>query len=121
MKTPDEIKKGLRVCVNDACGCSEKCPYFNSSSNGVDCASVMHTDAITYIHQLESRLAQVERERDAAAKDLYAHDKCLVCKQELFGDGSYIQNACFDCVKRCNFKWRGVCAENTEEETNDEK
>jgi hypothetical protein len=82
---------------------------------------VLHADALAYIHQLESRLAQVERERDAAAKDLYAHDKCLVCKQELFGDGSYIQNACFDCVKRCNFKWRGVCAENTEEETNDEK
>ena len=65
--------------------------------------------------QLKNRLAQVERERDAAVHDLYANDKCIVCKQELFGDGSYIQNACFNCVKWCNFKWRGVCEENTKE------
>lgn len=30
MKTPDEIKKGLECCANDAILCSEKCPYYDT-------------------------------------------------------------------------------------------
>ena len=60
MKTPDEIKKGLECCANDAM-CSEKCPYFNSLSNGVDCASKMKADALTYTKQLEADNAQQAR------------------------------------------------------------
>lgn len=56
MKTPDEIKKGLECCISDTYGCYEKCPYFNSLSNGVDCAVKMHADALAYINQLEERV-----------------------------------------------------------------
>lgn len=56
MKTPEEIKNGLECCINDTYGCYEKCPYFNSLSNGVDCAVKMHADALAYITQLEARV-----------------------------------------------------------------
>ena len=55
MKTAEEIKKGLECCISDTYGCNEKCPYFNSLSNGVDCAVKMHADALAYITQLEAR------------------------------------------------------------------
>lgn len=56
MKTPEEIKNGLECCISDTYGCYEKCPYFNSLSNGVDCAVKMHADALSYINQLEARV-----------------------------------------------------------------
>ena len=54
MKTLEEIKNGLECCISDTYGCYEKCPYFNSLSNGVDCAVKMHADALAYIKQLEA-------------------------------------------------------------------
>lgn len=56
MKTHEEIKNGLECCISDTYGCYEKCPYFNSLSNGVDCAVKMHADALAYITQLEARV-----------------------------------------------------------------
>ena len=56
MKTHEEIKNGLECCISDTYGCYEKCPYFNSLSNGVDCALKMHADALAYINQLEARV-----------------------------------------------------------------
>ena len=58
MKTAEEIKKGLECCISDTYGCNEKCPYFNSLSNGVDCAVKMHADALAYINQLEARVPE---------------------------------------------------------------
>lgn len=55
-KTPDEIKKGLEICSNDTMLCYEKCPYFSSISNGVDCAVEMKADALAYIEQLEAKV-----------------------------------------------------------------
>lgn len=56
MKTPEEIKKGLECCENDSGSCSERCPYFDSLSNGVDCASKMHADSLAYIQELEAKV-----------------------------------------------------------------
>lgn len=64
MKTPDDIKKGLQCCINDGFGCSEKCPYFNSLSNGVDCEVKKHSDSLTYIQQLESQVPKWINIRD---------------------------------------------------------
>ena len=64
MKTPNEIKKGLECCISDTYGCYEKCPYFNSLSNGVDCAVKMHADALAYINQLEARVPKWISEED---------------------------------------------------------
>lgn len=79
-------------------------------------------DALYYIQQLESRLAQVERERDAAVFDLGVEKSCYTCE---YGD-IYKSNGCNgDCNKcekiscpceSCRYKWRGVCEENTHDQ-----
>lgn len=58
MKTPEEIKRGMVHCSNDSTFCNAKCPYFNASSNGVDCATEMHGNGLAYIQQLEQDNAQ---------------------------------------------------------------
>lgn len=61
MKTPDEIKKGLECCGTRINGdrvtkCSADCMYL---FEGIFCRNVLHNDALTYIRQLEKRLADV--------------------------------------------------------------
>lgn len=51
MKTPDEIKKALRLC--DAVCCTLDCPYFRSTS--ANCVKKLHKNAIAYIKQLEAK------------------------------------------------------------------
>lgn len=71
-------------------------------------------EAADWIDKLESRLAQVERERDAAVSDILhvLHTKgtidaeCLICDMEK-------PDCHWECEKA---KWRGVCEENTKEE-----
>lgn len=76
MKTPDEIKKGLECCTNDAILCSEKCPYYNPLSNGVDCAGKMHTDALALIQQLEADLeiAKIQNQHISEVASAYEKD-----------------------------------------------
>lgn len=73
MRTPEEIKKGLNHCSNDAYLCYEGCPYFNPQSNGIDCASKMHADALAYIQQLEERNAAPYRQ--ATLREVAEHLK----------------------------------------------
>lgn len=48
MKTPEEIKKGLEICIADGnCRC---CPYNNGN-----CGMQLERDAIAYIQQLEAQ------------------------------------------------------------------
>jgi hypothetical protein len=134
MKTPDEvkkikkIKKGLKVCRKQYDGmhwisCHLDCPY---KAEGVWCEGVLHADALAYIIHLESRLAQVERERDAAVADIDDDGDCYYCKRRDlaaqcdFGSCSDCGNEecpCFRCDRiKNNFEWRGVCPENSKEE-----
>ena len=80
-------------------------------------------DAITQVAVLESRLAQVERERDAAVDDL--SNSCAYCKHM---SGDVDEPPCTECfhprnnivfapITRTKFEWRGVCPENSKEET----
>lgn len=55
MKTPDEIKKGLKICYMGI-DC-EKCPY--DTGPAPVCYDDMKRDALTYIQQLEKRLSDV--------------------------------------------------------------
>lgn len=62
MKTPEEIKKGLKACCPKYDGaswisCRLDCPY---EAEGNWCKGVLHTDTLAYINQLEQRLAQAE-------------------------------------------------------------
>lgn len=120
MKTPDEIKKGLELCTTIGSHCDD-CPYDGQCLTDRQ----PEVDALAYIQQLESRLAQVERERDAAVADLTVSAECDFCKyKDLFPACG--EKSCYSCDKECpcalyckagnGFKWRGVCAENTKEE-----
>lgn len=49
MKTPDEIKEAVSLCI--LCERCTDCPYFDAG-----CVTQMLTDALAYIEQLESRV-----------------------------------------------------------------
>ncbi len=68
--------------------------------------------AANWIDKLESRLAQVERERDAAVFDL---GKAMSLDE--VEDCSFCKNIKKPYCDPCKWEWRGVCAENTDEET----
>lgn len=76
--------------------------------------NVSWVEVLEAADQLKSRLAQVERERDAAVADILRvlHTKgtidaeCLICDMEK-------PDCHWECEKA---KWRGVCPENTKEE-----
>ena len=132
MKTPDEIKKGLEWCTNDAFQCSCNCPYFNPLSNGVDCASKLHSDALSLIQQLEAqnaelleKMQQLQRERDALLHIAHDCDELFrECKHEKAIDDVSCEKADYFChlckadckCNKCNrgsqFEWRGPCEEN---------
>lgn len=58
MKTPDEIKKGLKCCSTGKCEWDNGCPYMSSRS----CAVYLKADALAYNQQLEAQNAeQAER------------------------------------------------------------
>lgn len=137
-KTPDEIKKGLECRIR---GVNEKCDYRCDKCDvyipGYNLEN-RYSDAFAYIQHLESRLAQAERERDAAVTDIRNAKwmLCHVCKNyyrpdpairhyacKAFGEFSKFLNPSdfsedgYDFPSLCGkFKWRGVCAENTKGE-----
>lgn len=112
MKTPDEIKKELIA------GGSTTHILTGMPQAVVTTEITPETafGAVVYIHQLESRLAQAERERDAAVADLCEEAGCGICKH--YPEKMTARSACFNCDMKnhSNFEWRGVCAENTKEE-----
>lgn len=130
-KTPGEIKKCLGRCLDRWTpihfeSCESDCPYH---SEGALCKETLHLDVLTYIQrleetisslghlnktmydeakngiqELESRLAQVERERDAAVKIIEDATTYL----EDFGSGRF-------ALMQLK-KWNGPRPENTKEE-----
>lgn len=78
------------------------------------------------VDQLKSRIAQVERERDAAVNDL-PHNcwNCIYHRdtpiEEIDTGGRTIHrycdaDYCYPEEENSSWKWRGVCPENTKEE-----
>lgn len=53
MKTPDEIKKAVSLCI--LCERCTDCPYCESESEA-GCMSALNADALAYIEQLENRV-----------------------------------------------------------------
>lgn len=111
-KTPEEIKKGMECCVGNTRECMQ-CPY----PIGFECFEQPMKDAIAYIQQLESRLAQAERERDAAVNDC-GKFLCNTCRYNGYAGVCYI---CHNVPGggRANYEWRGICPENTKEGNTD--
>ena len=54
MKTPEEIKKAVSLCI--LCERCTDCPYCESESEA-GCMSALNTDALAYIEQLEAENA----------------------------------------------------------------
>ncbi len=112
MKSPDEIKKGLEICIGTCRGDKTACPYRMDFDL---CLDIMHSDALALIQQLEAENAellekneQLKRERDALL-----HDMRYVLRTEVY------DNVCNVCNKACikehgckNADWRGLCYEN---------
>jgi hypothetical protein len=113
MKTPEEIKKGLDVCGTLDGDC-ENCPYDGLQ---IFCGDRLRKDALAYIQQLESRLAHVERERDAAVEDLKGSSWCEDCRHYKVDAKKEPCKTCLKNNMKTLWQWRGVCPENTKEDS----
>ena len=103
MKTPDEIKKAMEMCVSDE-KC-HSCPYKIEECDG------LLADALSYTKQLE-------QERDALLSIVRANTVCNYCKhgRAVCGSGA---DDCEDCTntacpcRSCTkendrWEWRGI-------------
>ena len=120
MKTPDKNKCGLecirtnveRVCVKPEKGQCPRCEQLVGES-------------LDRIQQLEAELAEVEKERDAAIRDIPR--VCGYCKwYEITNNRCTPDHDCKNpngCLNisgiNTGWQWRGVCAENTEVQEGD--
>lgn len=109
MKTPDEIKITKLEKRNhylEAC--------YKKVSKALCGNENKHINAVLVaVNQLKTRLAQAERERDAAVHDLMyvaPYDACYACKHTFAGTED---TACVDCPDLEHFEWRGVFEENS--------
>ena len=98
MKTPDEIKHGLKCCAYATCN---GCPYAEDG-----CATNREMiDALEYIQQLE-------RERDAAVEDLETMGEARAyCDTCLHNNTNHKEEPCISCMSGYlinNWQWRGV-------------
>ena len=81
--------------------------------DGLEVARDFMFEAANEIEQLESRLAQAERECDAAVSDL----------ENVIGLSAIVNLDCEFCkhmdrptCEECDWEWRGICPENTKED-----
>lgn len=103
MKTPEEIKKDAETCMNHPHTYSCNSCRLYSECHGI--AEHIIKELYDLVIHYESRLAQVERERDAAVADLKLYAGCKVCKH---GDFKFPKE-CMDCGNETNYwEWRGV-------------
>lgn len=106
MKTPDEIKKWLEYCHSSK-PCID-CKY--DQRDFPHCVRSLLADAINGYEKLVSRLAQVERERDALLMDL---ESALTTPCASVCDYCARIDEPGDMCDGCRFQWRGVCEDNT--------
>ena len=113
-RTPEEIKKGLLQCSEDADGCNcEGCPY-DLGEFTCKCIPANQKDALAYIQHLEAERDQYRRERDAAERDLksvvasnyFDGDYCKLCKYKE-PDGQCYHH-CIPYSHEWGWQWRGV-------------
>lgn len=94
----------LRIAASEADDLLTSCDA-SDLLDGLEVARDFMFEAASMLDELESRLAQVERERDALMA--YVPHNCYSCKHE---------ETRYKCGRPCNWEWRGVCPENTKEE-----
>ena len=62
MKTPEEIKKAVSLCI--LCERCTDCPYCESESE-TGCIAALSADALAYIERLEAKMEGKSDERNA--------------------------------------------------------
>ena len=115
MKTPDERKEflqKLRLAASEADDLLTSCDA-SDLLDGLEVSRDFMFEAACLIEQLESRLAQVERERDAAVADLKLVRCCGTC---INNEGGCTTECYIVSGTLTGWQWRGVCEENTKEE-----
>lgn len=117
MKTSDEIKKDVETCLNfpphAACNL---CQLFDECGGN---AEHIIKELYDLVLRLESRLAQVERERDALMYDYPIGIECHTCKHETTDCYAFPCNDCVEASRNAHhlmWEWRGVCEENTKDD-----
>lgn len=108
MKTPDEIKKGLEICIydegRDKC---VRCPYFDGAC-GNDLNAV-EKDALALIQQLESENAELIKKVEQLqtvgheTEELLRLGGCDTCK---YRDVDGWIEPCMSCMKRERWEMR---------------
>ena len=121
MKTSDEIRKAAQLLRREA-GRAAMAYGTDLMYGGKECQTEEEwidaldagADALLLVEDLESRLAQAERERDAAVADLRREACCYQCQDN---ETDEMDEPCYSCLEtigeRPNWQWRGVCAENS--------
>lgn len=96
MKTPEEIKKALKICMGDNWHCYE-CPY-NRCLLHNRCDIPMYTDILAYIEQLEERiqLMLIQMKGDCGTCKHRLDERKLDDKQL----GCRLSPACYECLKK---------------------
>jgi hypothetical protein len=106
-KTPDEIKRSLRVhAFPHSTGCNG-CAYYDKKAH---CSERLLKDVFVYIQQLESKLNQAVE--DIRMLGRTGEFICPVCAHYNHGEGT--KGECVKCLTGDGFRWRGE----KEEETN---
>lgn len=115
MRPPEEIKRELAEAPHIQYAADDpSCVDGYGVRYAVAIGYVLRDNIVSYIQQLESRLAQVERERNAAVFDIAVCKLCRTCEEDAT-TSDYGSARCHACFNKSNWQWRGVCAENTEE------
>lgn len=125
MKTPEEIKQMLDICIhNTDAKCCRKCVYALSSDEA-DCTTLLLTDALAYIRQLETDVKRYKElfeekydELQEAYRTIDGAENCTNC---IYGDGTITgTDYCYDCrwfdSTNKRLKWVGVPPRAPEEE-----
>ena len=107
MKTPDEIKKKLKCLLANCDGTCQIDCLCNNCELYVDGYGIISNlkDILAYIQQLE-------RERDAAVRDLY--DYGMLCELCLHEKKPIDEEPCKSCAhastvnRHMNWQWRGI-------------
>lgn len=115
MKTPEEIKKGLELCVNGDSydyPCDE-CPYVEEEDR---CKSMM-ADALAYIQQLETANSELIEKNEWLRGECYQLNcvvsamrsvrTCETCLHKI-SDDQHCYNVdydCYECNEECQCKF----------------
>lgn len=120
MKRPEERKEflqKLRIAASEADDLLTSCDA-SDLLDGLEVSRDFMFEASALIEQLESSLAQAERERDSMMPVFIREMKkygCSTCEHYI--PAVYTQE-CLGCgnAKLLHWKWNGICPENTKEE-----